>query len=171
MILIIWKYVNFGTVLSILIITIRVRLFTFTPCLSTTCTTWMVSGDWVCFWEIWSFQGIALTILDPATLKLKLIRDIKVCETLDVAHIGSEGFCTKYRSSFKLLMASYSLLNIIDSIDIRKMFSYTTNRRMCVNSMAVLLSVSTMCFRTWCFATCQIYINSCTCRNNGESTT
>lgn len=55
-------------------------------------------------------------------MKLKLIRDIKVCDTLDVANIDSEGFYTEYRSSFKLLIASYSLLNVIDSIAIRKMF-------------------------------------------------
>jgi len=69
------------------------------------------------------FQGIALTILEPAKLKLKLIRDSKVCDILDVAHVGSEEFCSKYRSSFKLLMASCSLLGIIDSIAVRKMFS------------------------------------------------
>jgi hypothetical protein len=69
------------------------------------------------------FQGIALTILEPANLKLKLIRGIKVGDILDVAHIGSEGFCAKYKSSFKLLMASYSILDIIYSIAVRKMFS------------------------------------------------
>jgi len=70
--------------------------------------------------ERFDFLGILLAILETATLKLKLIRDIKVCETLDVAHIVSEGFCTKYRSSFKLLMASCILLNIIDSIATKK---------------------------------------------------
>jgi hypothetical protein len=89
-------------------------IFTFKHCLSGACTTWRVLEDF--------FQGIALAILEPLTLKFKLIRDIKVCDTLDVAHLGSEGFCSKYRSSFKLLMTPYNFLNIKDSITVKKCF-------------------------------------------------
>ena len=120
---------SYETVLTLVLYCVSLLLelcsviFTFTRCLSPACPTWTVFGYWVCLREISSFQGIASALLELPTLKLKLDHNIKVCDTLDVAHLSSEGFCTKYRSSFELLMASYSLLNIKDSIAARKMFS------------------------------------------------